>query len=276
MNRFVPRSYVRKQGSEYQLRCPVCGKANLYWNVRKQGGQCFTCRTNHNRHTIADLVEGRLEALPLVDLRELLPARPKNPAPEVEKDLPWQALWYLQDVRRMSPQQIKDSGVTYDPAKDSVVFPLQPKHGDDLPVAYMSRSTDPDRKGSWRIDGASDKQNYWHHCAPVAALAQVKCLVCVEGIFDIYSPGLEHCAVALLGTKLYEPGEFWFWRHRFGRPVAVWMDPDPAGQAGAIAIKKVLDQICSKVIAINYPKEPGDCSADEAREVLREQVHSVL
>lgn len=93
-------------------------------------------------------------------------------------------------------------------------------------------------------------------------------VVFVEGIFDVWSPGLEDRAVALLGTKLYEYGEWWCWQHLFQKEAVVWLDPDDPGRDGAAKLAGFLQQVCKKVTVINYPKEPGDCTPEEAREVL--------
>lgn len=258
---------------ELQFWCPECDKPNLWWNLDTQLGQCFTCQVGYNQLTLKRLV-GEVASFAEVweEIHEASPKRPPRVISKSSIDTHWQAEWYLHKVRKCHRKDLRKVGVWYDEEVDRVCFPIQriPRAG-ELPETmaasltghggYMSRSTDPDT-GGWLYQSADPgKEGYWFN--PLGIRPEEQTVVLVEGVFDVLSPRLLKCAIAILGTKLSEYGEYAL---RNAKRVLIWLDEDKAGYNAAMF--HILQQV-PRAIVINYSKEPGDCSPEEAREVIR-------
>lgn len=271
--RFLSR-YRGKNGMEYQLLCPNCGKDNLWYNSTRGRGQCFTCPGNSRSGNLtysAQQLKLKFEGLDPSGLDEALMDLIVNPRKKREVvqyawQEHWSAKWYLEKVRRCSPEIIQAANIWYDSDTDKVCIPIQrilPGPEPDTPP-YMCRVADPDVSG-WMVQPREvNKDNYWFNPTGIDNPGHI---VLVEGIFDVLTPELLGNAIALLGTKLYEDACHWLLERC--PKVVIWMDEDGPGQKAKRDIKMMLDGLMP-VAEINYDKEPGDCSPQEAQELINQ------
>jgi DNA primase len=101
----------------------------------------------------------------------------------------------------------------------------------------------------------------------------LKAIVMVEGTFDLLSSGLLGYGVALLGTAINDTWASWV-KKNF-RAVAVWLDPDEAGRAGAVKIGKRLNAWGIPFRVIDHPVDPknhnpGDFSILDLKKKLED------
>lgn len=264
--------HISREGKEYVYKCPLCGHNKLKWDPKRKAGRCWGCpgHPGYGIKTMSALLNHRLDVsmacLPDVELRELSPreARHKKVVlPATRDDMMW---WYLEQERRIKREWLQDVPLWYEEETDRVHFPLRPKVGLDPwdNGITMSRICDPDQKGWWV--SRKDKELHWYH-----NLWRIPdTLVLVEGIFDVLTPNLQDCAIALLGTKLYEIGEYWLVENALDKEVLVWLDDDEPGKLAA-------KQICSLLTCLGIrwrnidAKEPGSCTPEEARGILNGQ-----
>jgi len=274
-----------RYGLEYRYRCPKCHQDNLWWIPARGGGKCWNCAaegdgnltTAKMQKLFRDFSEQDELAQLVEELNATRTARPARPAPvppapeEEEHDYHWKARYYLERERKCALHDCKAAGVWYEEQHDRLYFPLARILGGGEPGAVPCMSRTPDaRVKDWRVEPKSaQKELYWFN---PTGLDSGKILF-VEGPFDVLAPGLLGQAVALCGTAFYEDGETWILQHR--RTLSslwFWLDNDTAGRVATVKITQRLRRLVGRdrVKVVIYDKEPGDCSAEEAEQVLRE------
>lgn len=262
-----------KYGLELKFQCPICGKDNLWYNPARKAGQCFSCERGWFESGMRRLFGEEQSHLEVWnELHDHRPTRKlKGVKHEGLEDSPL-ALWFLTTQRRCKLSDLKRGGVFYEEEKDRVCFPLQRADGQGAGsisrAVYMSRSTDPTQKG-WLFESqeTSQKDLFWYN--PCGHRPYEKTTVIVEGPFDVLTPGLLGCAIAICGVKLSEYHEDAL---RTAKRVFIWLDADTAGTRAARF--KLLRQIPNSSMIV-YPKEPGDCTPEEARKVLRRHISNL-
>lgn len=277
-------------GREYILPCPKCSK-KFSWSVVKLAGQCFSCKfaitgipdfNTNFRDILENGVEIAWQPAPVS----------RYPTPDTDDNtfLPaygrYEAAVYLQG--RGVTQSVAES-VGIMATKDRIYVPCTSPMAGKRPM-MMSRSIIPGQKG-WMAPSGVDKSKYWFDGGkPVELTADgQKPLVIVEGIFDVLTPGLLGRAVALLGSRLSTDMESHLgklFRNGQGR-ILLWLDPDWAGKVAGKKIRAQLRTYGCNVEYVGYhtsnewrpqdgltqifvhAPEPGSCTGDHAREILR-------
>lgn len=96
--------------------------------------------------------------------------------------------------------------------------------------------------------------------------------VVTEDILSAYKVGLAGCqGWCALGVRL--SSAFLGALMRSGKPAAVWLDPDPAGQAGASTIIKQLRSYGIKATNVVSERDPKLHSKDEIHAIIGQSVH---
>lgn len=249
--------YYHKEGDvDYQYLCPECDKRNLWWRPEAGVGQCFSCSRGFGEYQMKQMF-GLSSALSDLNF-ELIPTVLRAPLPRTQAALDSMAEWYLFEHRKFHRGDLDKVKHWYEPETDRVCFGLNNVLGGTSPY-YMSRSTDPDTKG-WMVQPAdAEKSGLWFN---PRNLNPDLPMVIVEGIGDILTPRLMNFGVAILGVSVSIEMEYVL---RNNPRLYVWLDPDKAGRQAMLAIKQQLPQ----AIMVSYHKEPGDCTPEEARDVLR-------
>ena len=279
--RFLGQRHGR-YGLEYRYHCPRCHSDNLWWIPGRGGGMCWNCEALYGEGKLdlkkaqtlfRDFSAGDEIALLVEELNMVrvgpAPTRPRvEVAPEEEEGLHWKARWFLEKQRNVPLDHAVRAGTWYEEGRDKLHFPLSPilpTSGEVL--CSMVRTPDPEIK-DWRFEPRDGpKQERWY--SPVELGPGP--IAVVEGPFDILAAGLLGKGVGLCGTQLYEDAHFWLIKQRKTHPkVYLWLDPDEAGKAAALKIEKQIKGILP-VVRIDYEKEPGDCTPEEAMTVLRER-----
>ena len=270
----LPRGGVWAAGKrEYIIPCPRCTK-KFSWSLTKTAGQCFSCKFVINGiaefYKYFPVDEGGVEfQAPAPQTRypddnEFLPAFERN-----------EAATYLMG-RGVSKEVAEHVGILATSSR--IYVPCYSPFGGKQPM-MMSRSILPGQKG-WMAPTGVDKSKYWFWQG-----IRHRCLILVEGIFDVLTPGLNGFAVALLGSKLGADLEVNISRIPLNK-VLLWLDPD---EPGVLASKRILGQLrayglqaervgsympvvthAGKLEMVFIPApEPGSCTPEKAREILR-------
>lgn len=95
----------------------------------------------------------------------------------------------------------------------------------------------------------------------------------VEGPFDVLAPGLLGKAIALCGVKWQESMDYWLLGNAQKLThIYLWLDPDHAGRVASKHIIQSIRRVVgnAKATEINFAKESGDLSKEEAYAVLRD------
>lgn len=271
-----------RYGLEYKYRCPKCGHSNLWWVPSRNGGKCWTCQQNLDLAKMQALFRDFSAQDELAELLEEInavtstPRREKRvePQPLAEgESLPWKVRYYLERGRPV-PTALDDfhrAGCWYDERDDRIHFPLSPilGGGSEHALHSMSRSPSADVKDWLFLPRDGGKERVWF-CPVEPCSRQV---VFVEGPFDVLAPGLLGHAIGLCGLAWTEDMQYWLhqFRQRQGSPsIFVWLDPDEAGRDASASLVDSLKRVVEDVREIQAEKESGDCSPEEALNILKE------
>lgn len=272
-----------RYGLEYRYRCPKCHHTNLWWVPSRSGGKCWTCAENLDLQKMQSLFRDFSATDEIAELLEEINAVIATPRREkrVEyqsvpdgEQLPWQVRYYLERGRPV-PTALDDflrAGCWYDERDHRVHFPLSPilggGGGGDSPVYSMSRTPDAGVKDWLFLPRDGGKESVWFNPVGVDS-GQV---ILVEGPFDVLAPGLLGKAIGLCGLSWTEDMQYWlhqFRQHQSSPRLFVWLDPDEAGREASTSLVVQLRRVVD-VTEIQAEKESGDCTPEEALEILKE------
>lgn len=253
-------------GQELRMYCPQCGSDNFSWNPDIQLGQCWACEYHVNEFQLRrDVNEWDPSALGrgLWDpghnaenkkkyVPEFVPDSLHNPM----------AQWYLLEYRKLPPQALGlfQNILWYDDTTERLHIRIQnPRRPEDHSASMSCQVKEKDSQ--WRFVAPHPfKENYWFN--PLNLNPRDVPVVLVEGIFDVLTPQLWTNSIAILGVKVGEVVENAL---KSPRELYLWLDWDRAGRR---ASRKLKHQLPGAEV-ISYPKEPGDCTTEEAWTVIR-------
>lgn len=102
---------------------------------------------------------------------------------------------------------------------------------------------------------------------------QGQCIVLTEDLLSSIRVGQAEEAWCLMGVKLCP--EVLTKIMADGRPVLIWLDPDPAGYDGAAKVSRTLSLAGVKHAVVYSPKDPKNHSRAEVRQIIQEALCSV-
>lgn len=233
-------------GSEYVFECPSCGGSKFFWNISRRKGFCFHCKVKvgsaASLHRLLGLEVPEQEKASTVERRQ-------QSLQEVSEKVPvWgtEAEAYL-ITRKVRPDLAAEIGMLYEPGRRKIHAPIWSPVG--LPRSFKSRSVVPGEKG-WMSRSGDPAVGYLFGDPPK------RNPVLVEGVFDVLTPGLWGTALALLGSMLYTPIEWWI--ARTFPEVTLLLDPDAVVKAKKIEHSLVSFGVRVWNLTGKFP-EPGEC-----------------
>lgn len=197
--------------------------------------------------------------------------RPNPPYPCVfdVQQWPLQARCWLYKAA-LFDEDIAKLGAYFHPPSQRVVLPVV---ADGKVVHYQARDVGLCRKGAAKYIGPKARAG-----AIIPHWGDDSIAVLTEDLLSAFRVGMAGEAVCLMGTVLHPPVArlLLLWK----KPVAVWLDPDKAGDRGAGEVQDLLSILGIRNTKIVSEKDPKNLSRaevaqriEEARRGLRDQTN---
>lgn len=203
--------------------CPFCGEEFVFsYNVEKKVGKCW--RPSCKRRIAGDKYLERLEGASNAAWSYRPPPRSRSTAMPVVGLLQVEQSRSAKEFllgRAITPTRAYDLGILTDTQR--LLCPIHPI-SEGMPSSYIYRDLRRPAESFWKFASGTCSSYYvWDPPSRDNDQALV-----TEGVFDIFSTGMEDYGVALFGSE-FNQEKFLYLRRRYRR-ITVWFDPDPAGQ----------------------------------------------
>lgn len=232
---------ISREGSRYRAWCHRCGEGGSHEAVPTMAELAErAARLRAGDASVGGLVPGDVPLPRVLDVRDWpVPAK----------------LWLYK--AGLGASEIARLGAWYHPPSNRVVLPVLGA-STGLVEYWQARS----------VDGRAPKylgsQTGRRECVPTYGTGA--CIAVTEDILSAFKIGLVGEAVSALGTS---PSPALV-RHLLesGKPVLTWLDPDPAGQRGAVKLGKALRAYGLRPRNIVSVRDPKLHTRDEIKEYL--------
>jgi len=269
---------------EYVTDCPTCGgRGKFYWNPTRRLGHCFGWGCESERIVGqyayealfggADLHGPAVIAIP----PRILPATQQAAIPHVRGFSSTVCAWDypasreflsgpLPKGRALTERQVREVPLGGDGRR--VWVNLDPISKGYDPVAFERPA---DGSGKWLPPRSGINRAAYAFGLKKWLQSGREQIVLAEGVFDVLSPDLYGCAVAVMGST-FPDALSELLANRAGRIVSAyyWPDDDPAGYSGA---KKAMESLAGWGVPctmVGAGKDPKCTTPSDARQILRE------
>lgn len=280
-----PLDFIKKSGENFVYKCPRCWRNNFWWNILKQGGQCWSCYAHWNQKGLhAELgLDWNNEGVQLNKVvRPPLSQCWETPVMRhMPGDLPPEATAFLQGDKGLLPEEC--GLFSWYAPSNSVYVGLTPSKGDGTPMCWMERSIS--INGRWNfVEG--DTHGYKHtkkdfyYSSRNERINNSGINVLVEGVFDAIR--LNSCsahvhAFACLGVQVSDEILRQLVSEHPQGPLLIWFDPDKGGRRGRAQLAhKIKYSLGVLPIIVDHFLEPGDCDILQCRRVINHYTHRLL
>lgn len=246
----LPPGRFSYSSDEYLFHeCPGCGKIDhFYWNVVKCVGKCFVCD-----HIIVGSFQMERETQGLGEYTWNPPLGNNHQYLKERGNLHYSSAWENSEAREflekrnISERLCKTVPINYSPESNVMSVQVDSISPEFEPYSIYRTPTE---DSFWRLPKKVKSGYYGFN---IRNMNPDFGLVIFEGVFDVLSSGLHPIGIALCGSSM---NNAWcIWLSKFPK-VAIWMDPDEAGEKGAASISEKLEQWEIPHKIIRSEKEP--------------------